>query len=178
MLKSLATCMCITLCASSVMAHGIDETEIATMDTSDPNFVSLHYFAGDWRCLESGEAAGASNNLTILHIYGTLKHWYAIEGLSFGEHKSESTSYMTYSAHKQAFVEFGLCNHGGYGKGKAPGWENDSLVFTGYTHFLEREGHHWRKTLTKIDATHFNLTWETSADGEVFSIAHQATCAK
>ena len=178
MYKYLAACLCTTLLTPAAMAYGLDETEIASMDQSDPNFTSLHYFAGDWRCLDNGENGASDNNLTVLHIYGTLKHWYAVETLTFGAHKSESTSYMTYNAHKQAFVEFGLCNHGGYGKGKAPGWENNALVFSGYTHFLDHEGHHWRKTLTKIDDTHFNVLYETSADGQVFSIHNQATCAK
>ena len=178
MLKYFAACLCITLYAHSAMAHGLNETDMANIDATDPNFASLHYFAGDWRCIDNGEDGASDNNLTVLHVYGTLKHWYAVETLKFGAHKSESTSYMTYNAHKQAFVEFGLCNHGGYGKGKAPGWDNNALVFTGFSHFIDHDGYHWRKTLTKLDATHFSYTWETSVDGEVYSLQNHATCSR
>lgn len=151
---------------------------MAVDSSTDANTQSLQYFKGDWRCTPQGNTMVDGNDLAVLHVARTMGDWFAVQVIKFGQHSGEALGFMTFDPHENQFVEMGLCDKGSYGKGTAAGWDNGALVFTGFQHHKDGNDHYFRKTFKKGDAGSFSMTHETSQDGKVFEIMHQAVCTR
>ena len=149
-----------------------------------PELSQLKYFAGSWSCsgnAPAGPLGPAHQTKTSIMLKSDLDgFWYAG---TVTEMKTASNPrpvkgmlHLGYDATSKQFLQFWLDNTGSWSTEMSPGWQGDTLVFTG-DQMIMGEKATARDTLVKKSDTEFTHKFELTMKGQTSTIVEE-TCKK
>jgi hypothetical protein len=160
----------------------------ATLAQSAPKAAAemsnLQYFAGTWSC--SGDSpAGPFGPAHKTQSTLTLKRdldgfWY--DGMmtemktASNPHPMKGMLHVGYDAGSKQYVQIWIDNFGSHAMQMSPGWEGDTLTYTGEQDVMGEKATA-KDTLTKKGANQFWHKFELTMKGETHTIVEE-TCKK
>jgi len=149
-----------------------------------PEMAQLKYFAGSWSC--SGHAPAspfgpANQTKTSLMLKSDLDgFWYAGTVTEMktasNAHPVKGMLHFGYDTTAKKFVQVWVDNFGTWSTEMSPGWQGDTLVWTG-DQMVMGEKATARDTLAKKSATEFTHKFELNSKGQWSTVVDE-TCKK
>jgi hypothetical protein len=149
-----------------------------------PEMANLKYFAGTWKCTgdsPAGPFGPAHKTQSSLTLKSDLDgFWYAG---SMAEMKTASNPHpvkgmlhIGYDAGAKQYVQLWIDNFGSRSVEMSPGWEGDTIAFTGEQDVMGEKATA-KDTLTKKGANEFTHKFELTMKGENHVIVDE-TCKR
>lgn len=145
----------------------------------------MYYFKGTWRCdgkAEKSHLWEEHKTASTMTISEDLNGAWL--GLRMAEDAAEdnklplrASGWWGYDAASKNLVRTFATNYGGWGEGKAPGWQGDKLVWTGGIKQGNGQDLGFRHTITKVNERSFREAFEVQVDGN-WVLRGSSTCAK
>lgn len=149
-----------------------------------PEMSQLKYFAGSWTCsgnAPAGPLGPAHQTKTSMMLKSDLDgFWYDGTVMEMktasNTHPLKGMLHFGYDATAKQFVQVWVDNFGSWSAEMSPGWQGDTLVWTGDQTIMGEKGTA-RDTLVKKSATEFTHKFEMTMKGETHTIVEE-TCKK
>jgi Protein of unknown function (DUF1579) len=167
-----------------VSAVGLFFGLIALAQQSPPKpaseMANLKYFAGNWSCSgdsPAGPFGPAHKTQSTLSLKLDLDgFWY--DGMmtemktASNPHPVKGMLHLGYDAGEKRFVQVWIDNTGSRSVQMSPGWEGDSISFTGEQVIMGEKGTA-KDTITKKGASQFTHKFELTMKGETHTIVDE-----
>jgi Protein of unknown function (DUF1579) len=149
-----------------------------------PEMASLKYFAGTWSCSgdsPAGPFGPAHKTQSTLSLKSDLDgFWYdgtmSEMKTASNQHPVRGMLHVGYDAGAKQYVQLWIDNFGSHAMQMSPGWEGDTIVYTGEQDVMGEKATA-KDTLTKKDANQFTHKFELTMKGETHVIVDE-TCKK
>ena len=149
-----------------------------------PEMSSLQYFAGTWSCSGDSPAgpvgAAPKTQSTLTHKRALDGFWY--DGMmkemktASNPHPVNGMLHVGYDAGSKQYVQIWIDNFGSHAMQMSPGWEGDTITYTGEQDVMGEKATA-KDTLTKKGANQFWHKFELTIKGEAHTIVEE-TCKK
>src|SRR5258707_8117965 len=147
-----------------------------------PEMVQLKFFEGNWTCTGTMSASpfGPGGKMTsTVRTHSDLGGFWesgVVKGTSPGMPPFEGMFHMTYDPAAKHHVMFWVDNMGGWAQSTAPGWEGDTIVFSGDS-YMGGKKFTTRDNFAKAAGGAMKHTSEMQADGK-WTQTFEETCKK
>ena len=147
-----------------------------------PEMAQLKFFDGNWTCAGTMSASPfgpAGKNTSTVRAHSDLGGFWesgVVKGTSPGMPPFEGMFHMTWDPGAKHHVMFWVDNTGGWAQSTAPGWEGDTIVFSGDS-YMGGKKFTTRDNFAKAAGGAMKHTSEMQADGK-WTQTFEETCHK
>ncbi len=149
-----------------------------------PEMANLKYFAGTWSCngdSPAGPFGPAHKTKSTLTLKSDLDgFWYAGTMTEMktasNPHPVKGMLHIGYDAGAKQYVQLWVDNFGSHAAQMSPGWEGDTITYTGEQNVMGEKATA-KDTLSKKNANEFVHKFELTMKGQTHTIVEE-TCKK
>ena len=124
----------VALAAAPIVSAAQPAPAPTMVPMSKPDFSSMAFLVGTWNCTQP--LRGKTRPDTTVNTMSPDGMWMLSKDTAppFDQYRTvtvESTGYTGYDPTVKQWVQLGVDNTGGYGWGSSPGWQGNTITWTG-----------------------------------------------